>query len=70
MALIHPVGIPSDDVCICTHLWEDHVPQCIVIEEDGLDCLCTCFTPDDDDDDDYWGYWFTDDEGHKLEGRA
>jgi hypothetical protein len=66
MTLIQPVGIPSD-IRICGHWREDHVPQCIVIEEDELDCLCTCFTPDDDDD---WGYWYTDDEGHKLEGRA
>jgi hypothetical protein len=49
---MEPIRIPSDS-CICGHLEEDHEPECFVIE-DGVDCRCTCFKPDEDE----WGYWF------------
>lgn len=52
MTLIQPIGIPSD-ICLCRDLEEDHVPECIVIE-DGIQCLCTWFTSGDE----YWRHWF------------
>lgn len=57
---IESIGVPSD-LCVCGHWREDHQTMCVG------DCECTDFMPKDGDD---WGYWFTDDEGHKLEGRA
>jgi hypothetical protein len=58
-----PIGVPSD-LCLCGHLREDHQPNCIVVEY-GMDCLCTDFAADEQDDE---GYWFTDDEGRKVDG--
>jgi hypothetical protein len=58
---MEPIRIPSD-LCVCEHWREDHEIMCVV-----GDCECIDFTPNDGDD---WGNSFTDDEGHKLEGRA
>jgi hypothetical protein len=63
---MEPITIPSD-LCICSHWKEDHQPTCKVMEADK-DCRCTDFTSDKENDG--WGYWFTDDEGRKLEGRV
>jgi hypothetical protein len=48
-------------------LKESHQPICTIVEADK-DCRCTNFTSDQENDG--WGYWFTDDEGRKLEGRV
>lgn len=58
MTLLQPVGIPSD-MCLCGHYSDDHQPECTVID-DGFECRCPCFVPDEKEEED--GYLFTADD--------
>jgi hypothetical protein len=59
MTLLQPVGVPSD-MCLCGHYSDDHQPECTVID-DGFECRCPCFVPDDKEEGDD-GYLFTADD--------